>query len=80
MALSNKFGYILLNTTNKSEAAVGYGTLYGDMCGGIAVLADVYKTQIYEICNYINKEEEIIPESGILTKARVPSCDRGKRR
>ena len=56
MALSNKFGYILLNTTNKSEAAVGYGTLYGDMCGGLAVLADVYKTQIYEVCNYINKD------------------------
>ena len=72
MALSNKFGYILLNTTNKSEAAVGYGTLYGDMCGGIAVLADVYKTQIYEICNYINKEEEIIPNH-ILTKA--PSAE-----
>lgn len=72
MALSNKFGYILLNTTNKSEAAVGYGTLYGDMCGGLAVLADVYKTQIYEVCRYINKEEEIIPEH-ILTKA--PSAE-----
>jgi NAD+ synthase (glutamine-hydrolysing) len=72
MALSNKFGYILLNTTNKSEAAVGYGTLYGDMCGGLAVLADVYKTQIYEVCNYINKEEEIIPNH-ILTKA--PSAE-----
>ncbi len=72
MALSNKFGYILLNTTNKSEAAVGYGTLYGDMCGGIAVLADVYKTQIYEVCRYINKEGEVIPEH-ILTKA--PSAE-----
>lgn len=72
MALSNKFGYILLNTTNKSEAAVGYGTLYGDMCGGLAVLADVYKTQIYQLCRYINKEEEIIPEH-ILTKA--PSAE-----
>ncbi len=72
MALSNKFGYILLNTTNKSEAAVGYGTLYGDMCGGLAVLADVYKTQIYEVCQYINKEEEIIPNH-ILTKA--PSAE-----
>jgi NAD+ synthase (glutamine-hydrolysing) len=72
MALSNKFGYILLNTTNKSEAAVGYGTLYGDMCGGLAVLADVYKTQIYEVCNYINKDEEIIPIH-ILTKA--PSAE-----
>ncbi len=72
MALSNKFGYILLNTTNKSEAAVGYGTLYGDMCGGLAVLADVYKTQIYEVCNYINKDEEIIPIH-ILMKA--PSAE-----
>jgi NAD+ synthase (glutamine-hydrolysing) len=72
MALSNKFGYILLNTTNKSEAAVGYGTLYGDMCGGLAVLADVYKMQIYDVCNYINKEEEIIPNH-ILTKA--PSAE-----
>jgi NAD+ synthase (glutamine-hydrolysing) len=72
MALSNKFGYILLNTTNKSEAAVGYGTLYGDMCGGLAVLADVYKTQIYEVCRYINKDEEIIP-THILTKA--PSAE-----
>lgn len=72
MALSNKHGYILLNTTNKSEAAVGYGTLYGDMCGGLAVLADVYKTQIYEVCKYINNEEEIIPYA-ILTKA--PSAE-----
>ncbi|MDB5226134.1 MAG: synthetase [Bacteroidota bacterium] len=72
MALSNKFGYILLNTTNKSEAAVGYGTLYGDMCGGLAVLADVYKTQIYKLCRYINQDEEIIPEH-ILTKA--PSAE-----
>ncbi|MCB0508689.1 MAG: NAD+ synthase [Bacteroidetes bacterium] len=72
MAMSNKFGYILLNTTNKSEAAVGYGTLYGDMCGGLAVLADVYKTQVYELCRYINSEREIIPEH-ILTKA--PSAE-----
>jgi len=72
MAMSNKFGYILLNTTNKSEAAVGYGTLYGDMCGGIAVLGDVYKTEVYEICNYINRNKEIIP-TNILTKA--PSAE-----
>ncbi len=65
MALSNKLGYILLNTTNKSEAAVGYGTLYGDMCGGIAVLADVYKTQIYKLADYINREREIIPQNTI---------------
>ncbi len=72
MAFSNKFGYILLNTTNKSEAAVGYGTLYGDMCGGLAVLGDVYKTQVFELCNYINRHSEIIPQN-ILTKA--PSAE-----
>ncbi len=65
MALSNKFGYILLNTSNKSEAAVGYGTLYGDMCGGISVLGDVYKTQVYELSRYINKDKIIIPENTI---------------
>ncbi len=72
MAISNKFGYILLNTTNKSEAAVGYGTLYGDMCGGLAVLGDVYKTQIYELAKYINRNEEIIPLN-IIQKA--PSAE-----
>jgi len=72
MGFCNKFGYILLNTTNKSEAAVGYGTLYGDMCGGLAVLGDVYKTQVYELCKYINRTQEIIPNS-ILTKA--PSAE-----
>ena len=65
MALSNKFGYILLNTSNKSEAAVGYGTLYGDMCGGISVLGDVYKTQVYELAAYINQKKEIIPANTI---------------
>jgi len=72
MAFSNKFGYILLNTTNKSEAAVGYGTLYGDMCGGLAVLGDLYKTQVYSLCAYINRNGEIIPQN-ILTKA--PSAE-----
>jgi NAD+ synthase (glutamine-hydrolysing) len=72
MAMSNKFGNILLNTSNKSEMAVGYGTLYGDMCGGIAVLGDVYKTEVYQICRYINKDGEVIPEN-ILTKA--PSAE-----
>jgi len=67
MALSNKFGYILLNTSNKSELAVGYGTLYGDMCGGISVIGDLYKTEVFALCNYINRETEIIP-GGILTK------------
>jgi NAD+ synthase (glutamine-hydrolysing) len=54
MAMSNKFGHILLNTTNKSEMSVGYGTLYGDMCGGLSVLGDVYKTEVYELVKYIN--------------------------
>jgi NAD+ synthase (glutamine-hydrolysing) len=72
MAVSNKLGYILLNTSNKSEAAVGYGTLYGDMCGAIGVIGDLYKTQVYELCRYINRELEIIPEN-ILTKA--PSAE-----
>ena len=72
MALSNKFGYILLNTTNKSEAAVGYGTLYGDMCGGLAVIGDVYKTQVYQLCDYINRTTTIIPQN-IIDKA--PSAE-----
>ncbi|MDB5281614.1 MAG: synthetase [Bacteroidota bacterium] len=72
MAFSNKFGYILLNTTNKSEAAVGYGTLYGDMCGGLSVIGDVYKTQVYELANYINRNGEVIPQN-IITKA--PSAE-----
>ncbi len=67
MGLSNKFGYILLNTSNKSEAAVGYGTLYGDMNGGLSVLGDVYKTRVFELARYINRNEEIIPEN-IITK------------
>lgn len=72
MALANKFGYILLNTSNKSELAVGYGTLYGDMCGGISVIGDLYKTEVYALCDYINRNEEIIPKN-ILTKA--PSAE-----
>lgn len=61
MAISNKFGNILLNTTNKSECAVGYGTLYGDMNGGLSVLGDVYKTDVFKMANWINREREIIP-------------------
>ncbi|MCR5014043.1 MAG: NAD+ synthase [Bacteroidales bacterium] len=61
MAVSNKFGNVLLNTSNKSEASVGYGTLYGDLCGGLSVIGDVYKIEAYELARYINKEEEIIP-------------------
>ncbi len=67
MAMSNKFGYILLNTSNKSEAAVGYGTLYGDMNGGLSVLGDVYKTEVFKLAEYINQDQEIIPGS-IITK------------
>ena len=62
MAVSNQFGYLLLTTGNKSEMAVGYCTLYGDMAGGLGVIADVYKTDVYRIVNYINKEKEIIPK------------------
>jgi NAD+ synthase (glutamine-hydrolysing) len=72
MAMSNKFGYILLNTSNKSECAVGYGTLYGDMAGAIAVLGDVYKTQVYKLSNYINREKEIIPINSIT---KPPSAE-----
>ncbi len=61
MAMSNKFGHILLNTTNKSEMAVGYGTLYGDMCGGISVLGDVYKTEVYALARYLNTLPIITP-------------------
>jgi len=72
MAMCNKFGYILLNTSNKSEAAVGYGTLYGDMCGGISVIGDVYKTQVFELARHINREREIIPENSIT---KPPSAE-----
>ena len=72
MALSNKLGYILLNTTNKSEMAVGYGTLYGDLCGGISVIGDLYKTEVYELARYINRNSEIIPDF-IIT--RPPSAE-----
>jgi NAD+ synthase (glutamine-hydrolysing) len=72
MALANKLGYILLNTSNKSELACGYGTLYGDMAGGLSVLGDLYKMQVYALAAYINKDKEIIP-ANILTKA--PSAE-----
>lgn len=72
MSMSNKFGYILLNTSNKSELAVGYGTLYGDMCGGLSVIGDLYKTEVFELCRYINRSTEIIPNE-IITKA--PSAE-----
>ena len=72
MALSNKFGNLLLNTTNKSEAAVGYGTLYGDMNGAISVLGDVYKTDVFLLARYINRNGEIIPTNTIV---KPPSAE-----
>lgn len=72
MAIANKFGYILLNTSNKSELATGYGTLYGDMAGGLGVLGDLYKMQVYALARYINREREIIPNN-IIDKA--PSAE-----
>lgn len=78
MAISNKFGNLLLNTSNKSEVAVGYGTLYGDMCGALAVLGDVYKTEVYAMCDFINKKAQkekgydIIPQHTIT---KPPSAE-----
>ncbi|QIA07292.1 NAD+ synthase [Draconibacterium halophilum] len=72
MAISNKFGHILLNTTNKSECAVGYGTLYGDMNGGIAVLGDVYKMDVFKLSRFMNKDGEVIPENTIV---KPPSAE-----
>jgi NAD+ synthase (glutamine-hydrolysing) len=72
MAVSNKFGNILLNTTNKSEMAVGYGTLYGDLCGGLSVLGDIYKTEIYKLAAYINKDGIVIPQNSI---SKPPSAE-----
>lgn len=72
MAIANKFGYILLNTSNKSELSTGYGTLYGDMAGGLGVLGDCYKLQVYALARHINRDKEIIPNH-IITKA--PSAE-----
>ena len=72
MAVANKFGYILLNTSNKSELATGYGTLYGDMAGGLSILGDVYKMQVYALARYINKKKKAIPENII---AKAPSAE-----
>ena len=72
MGISNKFGNILLNTSNKSECAVGYSTIYGDMNGGLSVIADLYKTEVYELANWVNRNGEIIPEN-IINKA--PSAE-----
>ena len=65
MAISNKFGYLVLTTGNKSELAVGYCTLYGDMCGGLAVISDIPKTMVYDLARYINRKKEIIPTDTI---------------
>ena len=72
MAYSNKFGYILLNTSNKSEAAVGYSTLYGDMNGGLSILGDIYKTDVFKLCHFINRNKEIIPNNTIV---KPPSAE-----
>jgi NAD+ synthase (glutamine-hydrolysing) len=72
MALSNKWGYLVLSTGNKSELGLGYCTLYGDMCGGLSVISDVTKQQVYALCRFINRRSEIIPKS-ILEKA--PSAE-----
>lgn len=72
MALSNKFGSLVLTTGNKSELAVGYCTLYGDMCGALAVIADVFKTDIYRIARWINRDREVIPEASIT---KPPSAE-----
>ena len=69
MAIANKFNYILLNTSNKSELATGYGTLYGDMAGGLSVLGDVYKMQVYALARYINRKSTLFQR--ILLKKRL---------
>ena len=74
MAVSNKFGHIVLNTSNKSETAVGYGTLYGDMNGGLSVIGDVYKTGVYELANFINRHKEIIPLNTIIKPPSAELC------
>jgi NAD+ synthase (glutamine-hydrolysing) len=72
MSIANKLDFIVLNTSNKSELATGYGTLYGDMAGGLSVIGDCYKTQVYALAKYLNKKDEIIPNN-IIEKA--PSAE-----
>lgn len=72
MAISNKLGYIVLNTGNKSELGMGYCTLYGDMCGGLGVISDVLKRQVYDLARWVNRKKEIIPNSTI---EKVPSAE-----
>lgn len=73
MALANKFNYILLNTSNKSELCMGYGTLYGDLCGGLGLLGDLYKTQVYSLAHYINENVEFLIPDSVFSKA--PSAE-----
>src|SRR3989442_927122 len=75
-ALSNKFGYIVLSTGNKSELATGYGTLYGDIAGGYAVLKDITKTTVYELCRYRNTLGPAIPERAFGRDRRMPIVNR----
>jgi len=72
MAYSNKFGHIVINTSNKSEGAVGYSTMYGDATGSLSVLGDVYKTDVYRLANYINRDKEVIPKNTII---KPPSAE-----
>lgn len=72
MSYANKFGALALNTTNRSEAAMGYGTIYGDSCGGLAVIGDLYKTEVYQLCEYINRDEIRIP---VNTITKAPSAE-----
>jgi NAD+ synthase (glutamine-hydrolysing) len=72
MAISNKLGHMVLTTGNKSEMSVGYATLYGDMCGGLAVISDVFKTQVYALARWINRDREVIP---VNTIEKPPSAE-----
>lgn len=72
MSYANKFGALVLNTTNKSEAAMGYGTLYGDSCGALSVIGDLYKTEVYQLSEWINRDNEVIPWNSIH---KAPSAE-----
>ena len=72
MAISNKFGNVLLSTANKSEIATGYGTLYGDMVGALSIIGDLYKSEVYDLARYINRDKEIIPINTIM---KAPSAE-----
>lgn len=78
MFIANREGRVLLCPSNKSEIAVGYSTLYGDSCGGIAVIGDILKTEVYELCRYVNRDIEIIPNN-ILTKAPTAELREGQK-